>query len=228
MIKHVLFNGEIEIGISEIEDGNMRFFDGENESQIIVNQARLSQLISLNVDRTTRLRTIYDGRKNFTEYKEITEENLSDFSIGKAEKQIPISDGLVTKCPDIGILLPLADCLGIVNFDSQNKIVGLLHSGRQNIEQHGPKKFIEYFVKNFGSDPRKLKLYFSPYALEYRICKLDNKGLAEAAIEQLISAEILPGNIIDTKLDTVSNANFPSYSSGDTHKRFAIVVKRKG
>lgn len=226
MIKQVLFDGKVEVGISEISDGNMRFFGDGNENEIIENQKELGKTLDLSGDKIARIRTIYSDRKNFTGYHEITDKNLLEYAIVNSEKQIPVSDGLTTKCSSIGILLPLADCLGIVVFDEEHQATGLLHSGRQNVEQYGPKKFVKYFVKNYGSNPEKLKVYFSPHALYYQIYKIDNKILAEAAKEQLIEAGVLLENIVDYKIDTVNNANLPSHSSGDTTQRFAIVVKQ--
>ena len=226
MIKQVLFDGKVEVGISEISDGNMRFFGNGDETEIIENQEKLEKALKLDGSKVARIRTVYNGRKNFTDFCEITNENLLGYAITNFEKQIPVSDGLITKCFNVGILLPLADCLGIVIFDEEYQVIGLLHSGRQNIEQYGPKKFVKYFVKNYGSNPEKLKVYFSPHALYYRVYKIDNKILAEAAKEQLIEAGVLLKNIVDYKIDTVNNANLPSHSSGDTTQRFAIVVKQ--
>lgn len=180
---------------------------------------------SIGLNSVARIRTIYGERQNFTEYAELTKENLAEYSINNFEKEIPVSDGLITRETEVGILLPLADCLGAVVLDEKQKIVGLLHAGRQNVEQNGPRKFIEYFVNNFGSNAPDLKIYFSPYVLNYRIFKLD-KNLGEAVKEQFVDAGILLDNIIDSKIDTVSNGNFPSNSSGDTAKRFAVVVKQ--
>lgn len=227
MLKQVLFSGKVEVGISEINDGNMRFFDGGNETEVIDNQKKLGGTLDLNGDEIARVRTIYGGRKDFTNFYEISGENLLEYVITNPEEKIPVSDGLITKCSNVGILLPLADCLGIVVFDEVHKIIGLLHSGRQNIEQYGPKKFVEYFVRNFDSDPDKLKIYFSPHALYYQIFKFDNKPLPEVAKEQLVDAGVLSENIVDYKIDTVDNANLPSHSSGNTTQRFAIVVKQK-
>ncbi len=224
MIKQDLFNGEVEVGISDINDGNMRFFGDGDESEIIKNQKRLGKMIGLN--DTVRVRAIYGERRYFTEYAEITKENLPKYSINNFEKEIPVSDGLVTRETEVGILLPLADCLGVVAFDEKQKIVGLLHSGRQNVEQDGPKKFIEYFVSNFGSDARNIKLWFSPYALNYRIFKLNNQCLGDAVREQFINVGILPDSIVDSKIDTVSGDDLPSNSNGDATKRFAIAVKQ--
>ena len=81
------------------------------------------------------------------------------YNILNFETQIPVSDGLVTKCIDVGILLPLADCLGIVVFDEGRQALGLLHAGRHNVEQSGPKKFIGYFCKKFDTKPENLKIY---------------------------------------------------------------------
>ena len=159
----------------------------------------MGKVLNLSGNKIARIRTIYGDRKNFTDFCEITDENLPEYTVSRSEEQIPVSDGLVTKCSAVGILLPLADCLGIVVFDEENRVVGLLHSGRQNIEQYGPKKFIEYFVKNFDSDPKELKIYFSPHALYYQIFKFDNKLLSEVAKEQLIEAGVLLKNKAPTR-----------------------------
>lgn len=227
MIKHVLFGGKVEVGISEISDGNMRFFDGGNETEVIDNQKKLGEVLDLGSDKIVRIRTIYGDRKDFIDFYKITDENLSEYVMTNPEEKIPVSDGLITKCSNVGILLPLADCLGIVVFDEEYHVLGLLHSGRQNVEQYGPGKFIEYFVENFNSNPEKLKVYFSPHALYYQIYKFDNKLLSEVAKEQLIVAGVLSENIMDYKIDTVDDTNLPSHSSGDRTQRFAIVAKQK-
>ncbi len=225
MLKQILFNGAVAIGISELGDGNMRFFEGD-EDEVILNQEKLGKVISLTGNNIARVRTTYDGRKSFTEYYEITNENLSEYTINSHEKQIPVSDGLITKSADTGLFLPLADCLGIVVFDEEHNLVGLLHAGRQNVEQFGPKKFIEYLVENFESNPAHLQIYFSPHATKYQLFEFDNKYLPAVAKEQLVEAGVMLGNIIDPEISTVDAENFPSHSNGDHKTRFAIAVKR--
>ena len=217
----------IRIIISEKYDGNMRFFEQgrETEAEIIENQSKLSASIGLDAGHTARIRTIYGNRKNFTEYQEITSENIKEYSIDNPESEIPVSDGLVTRDNNIGILLPLADCLGTVVYDDGQEIVGLLHSGRHNVEQDGPRKFIEFFTEKFGCDPANLRVHFSPCARNYRIEKLGGKKLPDAAREQFIAAGILPQNITEDQNDTATCDRFPSHSSGDVYDRFAILVR---
>ncbi len=226
MKKTVLFEGLVTVGLSDIHDGSMRFFGEGDEKEIIERQKKLGELIGLDGERVTRVRTVYEGRDNYTQYDEITENNLNDYSINNAEGVIPITDGLVTKCQDVGMLLPIADCLGMVVFDEELKIVGLLHAGRQNIEQDGPRKFIEMFVKNYGCEAERLKVFFSPCAQDYCITALNDEKLPEAARRQIMEMGILEKNILDDKIDTVTNEDYPSRSAGDMVNRFAIVVKQ--
>ena len=208
--------------ISDLGDGNMRFFGDGDEQEIISNQRKLAE--KLGVSRMARVRTVYEERKDFTEYYVVTEENSQDFLIDLPEEKIQVSDGLMTKMTEVGMLLPLADCLGIVIFDSVKKAIGLLHAGRHNLEQFGPQKFVQRMAKEFGCDPGDLEVHFSPCARSnYGLYKFDGKTLAEVAKEQL--TEVGVTNITESLVDTTTDANFPSHSQGDTKKRFAVAVK---
>ena len=226
MIKKSLFDSQIEVAMSDISDGSMRYFGNGDENQIIENQQKLGAALNLTSDKIARIRTVYDGRTSYTEYYEIIPENLNRFSIANPESSIAISDGLVTKYRGIGILLPLADCLGAVVYSEKQGLVGLLHAGRHNIEQNGPALFIQHLVDNFSTDPAELKLYFSPYAISYQITKLHNQTMQEAAMEQFIKSGVLIENIIDPGIDTTISKNYPSSSMGDKTNRFAVAVKR--
>lgn len=225
MKRMTLFDDGVMIGVSDIYDGNMRCFDKGDENEIINNQGKLGELVNLDGNRIARLRTVYEGRESFTDYFEIAEDNLEEYCINNSEIMIPISDGLVTKSLDVGILLPLADCIGIVVYDEKRRIVGLLHAGRHNVEQFGPKKFVDFLVKDFGCEAKDLKVFYSPHAVNYKLAKNDKK-MSEFATEQLLSAGVLLKNITDSKIDTVSDEDYPSHSNGDTKTRFAVIVKR--
>ena len=222
-VKKVNLDKNILIAVSYLSDGNMRAFDGQEELEVIKNQAKLGDFIEAGT--VVRLNVNYE-REDFTRYAEITEENLDEFKIGNPEKDIPIADGLVTRLENVGMILPLADCLGVVVYDVRQKVLGLLHSGRHNVEQDGPKKFIEYFKNNFSSNPEDLKIYFSPCAKNYCIFSRDNKKLPELAKEQLVSIGVLKANILESKIDTTVDKDFPSNSNGDKNLRFSIITKK--
>lgn len=225
MKKLKLFNELVEMGVSDIWDGNMRFFGEGNEAEVIKRQERLGGVIGLNGNKVARLRTIYDDRDEYTFYDEIGD-NLSEFTIKDSEKTIPITDGLVTRKKDVGLLLPLADCVGVVVFDEKKRILGLLHAGRHNVEQYGPEKFVKFLRDDFGCEPIDLKVYFSPCAQNYQIYALNNQKMSDAVFEQLVRAGVLAENIENPGTDTVTNDDYPSCSNGDLKTRFAIVVRQ--
>lgn len=222
MIKLDFSEKNVKIAFSVLDDGNMRVFGAEDEKEIIKNQANLGAAIGLDRENIARIHTTYDTRTDYTRYVEITPENLSDFAITAPESTIPISDGLYTKTPGVGLLLPIADCLGIVVYDPKTETLGLIHSGRQNLEQDGAAKFIKNLE---GANPADLKIYFSPCAKNYKIEKL-NQTIPEAARAQLLSVGVKPENIEESEIDVVTDPCFPSNSSGDKTTRFAIVVAK--
>ncbi len=225
-MKKILFcDGEAEIAISDRSDGNMRFFGKGSEQEIIENQSILSETIELQKQCIARINTRYN-RSNYTEYHQITDDNIKDYSILLPEHKILVSDGLISTIPEIGLLLPLADCLGMVFFDRTRRVIGLLHAGRHNLEQYGPKKFVECLQNEYHSNPSDISVYFSPYARNYEVFQL-HKKISEVAVEQLLSAGILAGNITDSSIDTMIDNDYPSNSLGDKTERFAIAAKMK-
>ena len=224
MKRLLLFDGLVEMGISDIHDGSMRFLGEGSEEEVIKRQESLGKIIGLNGNKIARLRTVYDGRDEYTFYTEIND-NLPEYVITNSEKLIPVTDGLVTKRKDVGLLLPLADCVGAVVFDTKKGILGLLHAGRHNVEQRGPEKFIKFLCDDYECNPSDLKVYFSPCAQNYQIHALDNQKMADAVFEQLVKAGVLPENIENPGIDTVTDDNYPSCSNGDLKTRFAVVVR---
>ena len=59
---------------------------------------------------------LYESSKFTKEQKRNYKEKYK-YSINNNEAKILISDGLVTKRKDVGLLLPLADCVGVVVYD---------------------------------------------------------------------------------------------------------------
>ena len=225
MKKQVLFEGAAEIGISDIRDGSMRFLGEGDEAEIIKRQNSLGELVGLDGENVARIRTVYEGRSEYTFYDEINDDNISEYSINNNEAMILISDGLVTKRKGIGMLLPLADCVGAVVYDVKKQILGLLHAGRHNIEQYGPEKFIEFLCDKYECNPKDLRVYFSPFAQNYQIYELNNQKMSDAIFEQLTKSGVLAENINNPGIDTATDDNYPSCSNGDYKTRFAVVVR---
>lgn len=225
MLIQNLFEDKVTLAISTLEDGNMRAFSDAEFETVLENQSKLSIALKTSADKTARVLTTYIDRKSFCEYYEITGETLPEHTIEKPETDLIVADGLVTKEKDFALLLPLADCLGIIFYDKTQNLLGLLHSGRQNLEEDGAYKFVEFLENNYNCKAEDLQVYFTPHAQDFEIYALNHAKLAEAAEEQLVRAGVKAENIERSDIDTVTNPDFPSNSAGDKTMRFAVAVK---
>ena len=225
MLIQNLFNNKVLLAISTREDGNMRAFSDAEFETVLENQSKLSIALETTTNKTARVLTTYVDRKSFSEYYEITGETLPEHTIEKPESDLIVADGLVTKSKDFALLLPLADCLGIVAYDELQGILGFLHSGRQNLEEDGAYKFVDFLKNHYNCKAKDLQIYFTPHAQDFEIYALNHAKLAEAAEEQLIRAGVEAENIERSDIDTVTNPDFPSNSAGDKTNRFAVAVK---
>lgn len=225
MIRLKLLGDKVSLVISTLTDGNMRAFSDAEFDSVLADQAKLVAELGVAPEKTARVLTTYNNRKCFTEYYAVDDGSILEHAITAPEKKLKLADGLATNNKNLALLLPLADCLGIIVYDQEHQIMGLLHSGRQNLEEDGAFKFIEFLQKRFGIDPRNVKVYFSPHAQNFEIFALNNAKLAEAAEEQLVRAGVDAKNIERSDIDTVTNSDFPSNSAGDKTTRFAVAVK---
>lgn len=225
MIIQKLFNDRVILATSMRKDGNMRAFSETEFDEVLKNQNTIVTALGGHSDNTARVLTTYLERKSFTEYYEINNQTITKHVINKPETALKLADGLVTRTRDYTLLLPLADCLGVVFFDSEQNILGLLHSGRQNLEEDGAYKFVESLKQNYNCKPQNLKVYLTAHAQNFEIYALNHAKLAEAAREQLLRAGIKSENIETSDIDTVTNPDFPSNSTGDKTTRFAVAVK---
>lgn len=227
----ITFADNVIIGLSTVADGDMRTAaKTESElSQVRKNQEAFLARCESTISRTTLVRADYetdDFRRYFV---------VDDAWAGRgmvANNPVGSADALATNARDLGLFLPLADCLGAVIYDSENGALMVTHLGRHATEQFGAAKSIEFMTQKFGSDPAKIKVWLSPAAgaKNYPLFVFGNRSLRNVNIEQFISAGISQRNISGNGIDTTTDENYFSHSMAqktgeNLGKRFAIVAK---
>jgi hypothetical protein len=222
---------KVIIGLSTVADGDMRNADKTGEALAAVNQNREKFLTrnGFNIDQTALVRLDYDT-DDFTRYK-VADESWAGRGMLDPDT-VGVSDALATTTVNLGLFLPLADCLGAVIYDPKKAVLMVSHLGRHNTEQFGAKKSIEFLQNTFGSDPNDILIWLSPSAGQqnYPLYAFDNRSLRDVNVEHFISVGINLKNIFGDDLDTTTDENYYSHSiaqkSGEMVKaRFAIVAK---
>lgn len=177
-------------------------------------------------DKSVLVQLDYDS-DDFCRY-EVVDENAAGEGMTRSGR---VADGLATQAKNLGLFLPLADCNGVVLHDPVHQAIMLTHLGRHNLEQYGGVKSVEFMIKQFGSNPAKLHVHFSPCAgkKQYPLHSFGDSGIAEISKQQLCSVGVLSANIIDPDIDTTIDANYFSHSeflrgNRSNDGRFAVLA----
>ena len=140
-----------------------------------------------------------------------------------------VADGLVTRSPGVGLLLPVADCVATVLYDSTlspllvRTIDRLVHEGSRAediIVWMSPSAQRQSYVMQYFdqmADPA-WQLFCSHEADGIH---LDLQGFNAAACQR---AGIAPRNIHISPVDTVTSPDYFSHTAGDTGGRFAVLA----
>lgn len=211
---------------STVTDGSMKSPDHDFTTVLPARTAFL-QKNSIDPHNTTLVQVTYET-DDFCRYATLTNQEKGDGIICDATTQ---ADALVVTTPGHALFLPLADCIGAVIHDPTQSIMMVSHLGRQNLEQLGGTKCIDYLVDKHGVDPQNLTVWLSPAAGQdfYPLYAFDNRSLHDVAIEQLLDAGIVHDNITVSPIDSAADNNYFSHSrylKGDrqTDGRHAVVA----
>jgi len=233
-----LTNGRVRIALSNIRDGDMRTIGktGADLEKIRENREKFLNKIGLKTSDTILVMCDYNS-ENFCRYDVaknvwrgrgmIRDNDRPDFSVS-----VSANDALATREPNLGLFLPLADCLGAVIFDPCEQVLCVAHLGRHATEQFGAQRVVEFLHERFGSRTQDLQIWLSPAAgkTNYPLYKFTNQSLREVNISQFVKAGVRKENIFGEDIDTTFSRNYFSHSnfSKGAQKldgRFAIVAK---
>jgi copper oxidase (laccase) domain-containing protein len=150
------------------------------------------------------VQVVYEG-DNYLRYFTLDDRQIDDTTV---------TDAILTKDRHVALYLPLADCAGVVIWDSDRSALMLSHLGRHSIEQFGGIKSIDYYRKNTGITLENIHVFISPAAgpVNYPLYKFDSKGIQEVVYDQLIEAGISIENIVIDDRDTTTDGNLFSHS----------------
>ena len=90
--------------------------------------------------------------------KAVTSENLND--------KFQDVDGIVTNLKNIALVTSLADCQGILLYDSTTQVIGNVHSGWKGTLNKIVENAIKIMVGQYGCKPQNISAYIAPSILK--------------------------------------------------------------
>lgn len=201
-------NDALVIRTSQISDGSMSV--GVSDEQRQVNRSRFLGQNDIAASQTILVHLQYQG-DDYRRYFTVSSDIAGD---GIVSGSTIVADALFTHEKNLALLLPVADCVGVVLYDSRHQTVGLAHLGRHNLAQAGGTSIVQYMANDFGTNPSELTVLLSAAAgrQNYPLYDFDNRSLHEVAIEQLLAAGVPAANIEIDERDTTQDNSLFSHS----------------
>lgn len=235
------FPSELVVRVSSRDDGTMLDRTiGIHTPAIVANRRRFCQQNGINYDDVVYHRIVYGPQRTY--------ELISEVDAGSATRYTSeiVADALVTTQANVGLFLPVADCVATVLYDPVCHRLALLHLGRHSTLTSLLQRVIKRFIAE-GSRSQDIIVWMSPsaqrasYVLEYfdqadegqwrDFCErqadgihLDLPGYNQVVCQQ---AGVLTEHIYRSPIDTATNDTYFSHSAGDTTGRFAVVAMMK-
>ena len=183
----------------------------------------------------------YECKQTHSDIIHIIDNNYINNSIG---------DALITNKPNKPIIIKVADCVPILVYDKENKVISLVHSGWKGTLKNITIKTIETMLSKYNSKKENIYVYIYPsirqchFEVEEDVYslfkdtitninkytnKLENKyyiDMQSIIKDNLIEIGIT--NIIDTNICTYCNHNiYHSYRYNHTDKRNILLAMIK-
>lgn len=218
--------GMLQIFTSTIADGTMKSLDA-NFASVLPARTAFLEKHGIKPDDTTLVHLVYEG-EDYTRFIAADDTLRGD---GIVRPPSIVADGVATTSLGQALLLPLADCIGVVFHDSIKNVLMLSHLGRHNLVQYGGTKSVEYLVEQFGCEPKNITAWLSPAAGQenYPLYDFDDRSMHEVAMEQLLVAGISEDAITSSSIDVTKDEQYYSHSqflkgNREADGRFAVVA----
>lgn len=229
---------DVLVAVSSTEDGSM--LDramGIHDGSIVSNRTKLTNQLGISYGDMVFQRIIYSEKRTYNLICEV-----DDSSTSKNTSEV-VADALWTESRNVGLMLPVADCIATVIYDPINHQLALLHLGRHSTMAGLLERVLQRF-RSSGSSMDKLIIWMSPsaqalsYVMEffeeqdnpawsnffYRTARgyhLDMQGYNRNIS---LTHGVASHNIHVSEIDTVTNSNYFSHYAGETKSRLAVVA----
>ena len=232
------FQSDLLVRVSSKSDGTV--LDravGVHNPAIVTNRTAFCERQGLSYGDVVYQRIIYDEAQRYDLIVEVGENDTC-----KHIDEVH-ADALVTESPNVGLMLPIADCVGTVIYDPVQRRLALVHLGRHSTVAGLMQKVLELFFQK-KSKPEDIIIWMAPsvkresYLLEYfdhaddeewrgfvnrrdDEVMIDMPGFNRATAERM---GVLPEHITESPIDTATHDEYFSHSQGDTTGRFAVLA----
>ena len=191
------FPSDLLVAVSSKDDGTMlNRIRGRHVAEVLESRRRFCDQISVTYDDVVYHVISYDQGQTFDTIADVTEVDTVKYN-----NEGIFADALYTEAAGVGLLLPVADCIATVIYDSKRRALMLAHLGRHSTVAQLMARATQYFVER-GSQAKDLQIWMSPsitqknYRMDFLIIQVIRIGTISAAKRLTEFIWICKGSIV--------------------------------
>ncbi len=133
---------------------NLSEYSGDSESDVTKNRNKLCEILQLNP-----VNLFVPFQIHGTEIAVIDKDFLTNTS---QKEKLSGRDALITNLPNVCIGVTTADCVPVLLYSEDQKVVSAVHAGWRGTQQKILQKTVEQMIDNFGCNPEKIHAAIGP------------------------------------------------------------------
>ena len=138
------------------ESLNLGFHVGDDPKTVLINRERLASNIKLPLFDFTVARQIHSGTVA------IVTEQMRGCGAADLNTAVEATDAMVTAVPRLCLTVLSADCVPVLLFDPQTRVVGAVHAGWRGSVKLAARNTVEILKQKFNCDPADLLVGIGP------------------------------------------------------------------
>jgi len=209
------------------KDGNLAFHTADDEKNIIKNRQNLAKKMCYENEKLVYMDQIHGNSV------QIVDEN--------SPKLIENCDAIITNSKNLPLMVMVADCIPILLFDEQKKVIAAVHSGRNSTFLKIAQITVQKMVNKFNCKANDIKAVLGPsiqkccYEVSFELALIvensfgakfvNNRNINLQGINKKLLNEVGVKNIEISSICTkCSNKPYFSYRKDKNTGRFAGII----
>lgn len=156
---------------------NMGFMPADTTTNVLTNRDLL--LKELNIPLTS---VVLGEQKHTTNIAVVTAEDMGRGAMDR-ESRLPATDALITAVPGVCLMVLAADCVPILLYDTEKRVIAAVHAGWKGTVGRIVEKVVERMRQEFGCEPKDIRAGIGPSIGP--CCYEVGEDVAEVALENI-------------------------------------------
>ena len=141
---------------SPYESLNLGFHVEDNPQTVLKNRERLAANIGIPLSHFTIPKQIHSGTVT------IVPEEMRGYGAAALDTAVEATDAMITDVPRLCLTVLAADCVLVLFFDPQKKVIAAVHAGWRGTVKLAAQKTAETLKQEFNCDPTELLVGIGP------------------------------------------------------------------